>query len=100
EPDVARRARRLVTLGLVVARDVRAQGPLARARARRLVVGDAVRRHEQRRDRVDDRRLARTDVARQERVTTVEVERPHALVERAPVEHLEPLEAEALPGVE
>src|SRR5690606_30285757 len=99
QPHVARRAGRLVALGLVVARDVRPERPLARPGAGGLVVGDAVRRHEQRRHGVDDRRLARADVPREERVAPVEVERPHALVERAPVEHLEPFEPEAGPGV-
>ncbi len=93
QAHVARRARRLVALRLVVPRDVRPQRPLARARPGRLVVRDPVRRHEQRRDRVDDGRLARADVAR-EGVAPVEVERPHPLVEGAPVEHLEALEPE------
>ena len=78
----------------VVAAHVGAQTALLRARVRRLVVGDAARRHEQRDDGVDERRFARADIAREQRRRAREVERPDLAVERAPVVDLEPREAE------
>ncbi len=89
-----RRASALVALGLVVAQHVGAQRALARFGPRGLVVGDAVRRHQQRRHRVHQRRLARADVAGQQCVAPVELQRPNPRVEGAPVQHLQPLQTE------
>ncbi len=92
-------ASHLIALALVVAHHVGAQGPLLGLRSRCLVVGYAVRWHEQSGEGIDQGRLARTDVARQQTVATVEWQPPHPLVERAPVQHLQPLQAEAHPAV-
>jgi hypothetical protein len=89
----SRRAADLVALGLVVAEDVGAQRPLATVGTRRLVVGDALRRHQQGGHRIDQRRLARPDVAGEQRVLAARVERPHARVESAPVEDFQALQA-------
>ena len=91
----ATRATELAALRLVVPEHVRAQRSLARVGAGGLVVGDAVRRHEQRRHRIDQRGLARADIAGEQRVAAVGAQRPDAAVERAPVEHLEPLQPKA-----
>ena len=95
QADGPRRAGRLVALRLVVPGDVGAQGALARLRARSLVVADAVRRQQERGDRVDDGRLARADVTGEQGVAPLELEAPRVAVEGAPVEDLEALEAEA-----
>jgi hypothetical protein len=94
-----RRAADLVALRLVVAEDVRAQRPFAAVGPGGLVVGDALRRHQQRRHRIDQRRFARADVTGQEGIPALRIERPHTPVESAPVEHFEPLQAEAREGV-
>jgi hypothetical protein len=88
------RTAEFVALGLVVTENVRAQRPLAAVGAGRLVVGDALRRHQQRRHRIDQRRLARADVAGQQGVPALRTERPHPPVECSPVEHFETLQAE------
>ena len=88
-------ARHLIALALVVAQHVGPQGALAGICPGRLVVGHAMRRHEQGRDGIDQRGLARTDVAREQAIAPVELMAPHALVEGAPVEHFQPLQTKA-----
>src|SRR5690606_36343855 len=56
--DGLRGKTRFAALGLVVAEHVGLERALARLRAGGLVVRDPLRRHEQRRQRVDQRRLA------------------------------------------
>ena len=90
-----RRAADLVALGLVVAEHVGAQRALAAVGAGSLVVGDALRRHEQRRHRIDQGRLARADVAGQQCILALRMERPDAAIEGSPVEHFEALQPEA-----
>jgi hypothetical protein len=65
-------ARHLVALALVVAQHVGAQRALAGIRPGRLVVGHALRRHQQGGDGIDQRGLARTDVAGEQAVAAVE----------------------------
>ena len=89
------RAALLVALGLVVAQHIRAQRALARVGPGGLVVGDALGRYEQRGDRIDQGRLARADVAGQQRVAAVGAQRPDTGIKGAPVEDLEPLQAKA-----
>ena len=89
----------LVALGLVVAEHVGAQRAFPHLGARGLVVGDPVGRQQKRGDRVHDGGLARPDVAGQQRVPGVRVQRPDLLVERAPVVQLQPDEPEAAEGL-
>ena len=84
---------------LVVAEHVGPQRPLPGLGPGRLVVGHPVRRHQQGGDGVDQGRLAGTDLARQQPVAAIEGHHPGALVEGAPVEHLEPLQPEPGPRV-
>ena len=63
----------LIALRLVVAQHVRSQRALARVGPGRLVVGDALRRHQQRGDGIDQRGFAGTDVARQQAVAATEL---------------------------
>lgn len=86
---------RVVALGLVVTEHVRTQVTLTGLGSGGLVVGDAVRGHQQCGERVDECRLARADVAGQQAVLAVQLERPHPLIERSPVEHLKLLQPEA-----
>ncbi|EXI77474.1 MAG: hypothetical protein AW10_03663 [Candidatus Accumulibacter appositus] len=88
-----RRTADFVALGLVVPEHVGAQGPLAAVGTGSLVVGDALCRHQQGGHRIDQRRLARTDVAGEQRVLPARIERPHAPVESAPVENFQALQA-------
>ena len=92
-------ARDLVALALVVAQHVGAQGPLAGIRPGRLVVGHAMRRHQQSGDGIDQRGLARADVAREQAVAPVELVAPDTLVEGAPVQNFQPLQPKAHPAV-
>ena len=85
----------IVAFRLVVAEDAGAQRPLAAAGPRRPVVGGPMRRHEEGGDRVDEGRLAGADVAGEEVVAAIELEGPDPPVERAPVEDLQAVEAEA-----
>ena len=89
----------LVAFGLVVAEHVRAQRPFPGVRARGLVVGNPVGRQQQRGDRVDDGGLPGPDVAGQQRVLRVRVQRPDALVERAPVIQFQAGQPEAAEGL-
>ena len=95
QPDRPGGAGDLVALRLVEAEDVRAERPLPGLRARRLVVGNAVGRQQQRGDRVHDRGLARADVAGEQRGPRVRVQRPDVLVESAPVVQLKAGQAES-----
>ena len=99
QAERARGAGDLVALGLVVAEHVGAQAALAGVGAGGLVVGDAVGGDEQRGDRIDQGGLARADVAGEQPVAAVELQRPHVAVEGAPVEHLQALQAKAGEGV-
>ena len=92
-------ARHLVALRLVVPQHVGAQRALLGIRACGLVVGDALRRHQQRGDCIDQRGLARADVAGQQHVLAHGIERPDAGVEGAPVEQLQALQAKTRQGV-
>ena len=89
--DAAERA----AFGLVVAQNVGAQRAFPAPGASRLVVGRALRRHQQRGDRVHECGLPRADVAGEQAVAPVRLQGPHAPVERAPVEHLETMQAVA-----
>ena len=89
----------LVALGLVVAEHVRAQRPLSGVRAGGLVVRNPVGRQQQRGDRIDDGGLPGTDVAGQQRVARVRVQRPDALVECAPVVQFQAGQPEAAEGL-
>ncbi len=89
----------LVALALVVAQHVGAQAALAGIGPGGLVVGHALRRHQQRGDGIDQGRFARTDVAREQAVAAIELVAPDTLVEGAPIEHLQPLQPEAHPAV-
>ena len=51
--------------------------------------------HQQRGDGIDQRRFARADVAGEQGVVAVELQRPDAAVEGAPVEHLQAMQAKA-----
>ena len=80
---------------LVVAQHIAAQRAFAGIGAGGLVVGHAVGRHQQRGHGVDQGRLARADVARQQGVAALGAQRPHAAVEGAPVVDLQPLQPKA-----
>ncbi len=97
QPFGAGASRRLVALGFVVAFDVGAQGALTGIGAGGLVVGGLVRWHQQRGQRVDDGRLARADVAGEQRGVGAGGEPPHLIVEGAPVVDLGVLQAIAGP---
>jgi len=68
-----------------MAQNIGTQAAFLGIRAGRLVVGDAMGRHQQGRDRVDQRRFAGTDVAGQQGVAAVEIQCPDPAVESAPV---------------
>src|SRR5262245_27067782 len=84
----------LVAFGLVVTQHIRAQRAFSGLGARGLVVRDPVCRHQQCRHRVDERGLAGADIPGEQGVVSVQVECPHATVERAPVEDLKAVQAE------
>ena len=90
-----RRQPRLAALRLVMTEHVGPQIAFAHVRAGRLVECDLLGRDQQARDGIDERRLARADVAGQERVVTAEVEAPDLPVEGAPVQDLDGVEAHA-----
>jgi hypothetical protein len=90
-----RRPGNFIALGLVMAEHIGTQRTLFRIRPGRLVVGDALGGNEQRGDGIDQRRFARADIAGQQRIFAIELHRPDALVEGAPVEHFQPVQAEA-----
>ena len=91
----ARRTARVAAFGLVVAEDIGAQRAFPALGTGRLVVGDPLRRHQQRGDRVHEGGLPRADVAREQAVPATRLQRPHPPVERAPVEHLQTMQAVA-----
>ena len=78
--------------------DVRAQGAFLGLGAGGLVVGGLVGRHQQRGERVDDRRLAGADVTGQQRGLGAGSEPPDLGVERAPVQDLRVLQPVAGPS--
>src|SRR5690606_9796576 len=80
---------------LVMAQHVRAQRSLACFRTSRLVVGNPLSRNQQRCYRIDERRFARADVARQQRIMAVGTKLPHAAVKCPPIEDLQPGKPEA-----
>jgi hypothetical protein len=80
---------------LVEAAHVRHQRAFLLLRAGRLVVLDPVGGQQQGGDGVHHRRLPRADVTGEEAVGAVQPERPHALVEGAPVEQLQTVQPEA-----
>ncbi len=92
-------ARDLVALAFVVAQHVGAQGALAGIGPSGLVVGHALRGHQQRGDGIDQGRFARADVAREQAVAAIELVAPDALIEGAPIEHLQPLQPKAHPAL-
>ena len=96
QADSSRSSCRLNALGLVVALDVGAKGPLLGVRACGLVVGDPVGGHEQCRECVNEGRLPRADVTCEQRGLSSRRQAPHLTVEGAPVEHLKVLQA--VPG--
>ena len=97
--DRLRRTADLVAFGLVVAQHVGAQRTFLGFGAGRLVVGDSVGGHQQGGDGVDDGGLARPDVAGEQGVVAAEIQAPDVLIEGAPIEQLEPVEAEPGDGV-
>jgi hypothetical protein len=97
QPDRPGRAGALVALRLVVAFHVAAEGALLALRPRRLVVRDPVRGQQQGGERVDERRLPAADVTGEQRGVAAERQPPHPLVERAPVEQLDLVEAVSRP---
>ena len=99
QAERARGAGDLVALGFVVAEHVGAQAALAGVGAGGLVVGDAVGGDQQGGDGVDQGGFARADVAGEQPVAAVELQRPYVAVEGAPVEHLQALQAKAGQGV-
>ena len=82
-----------------MAQYIRAQGALFGISAGRLVVGNALGRHQQGRDGINQRRFARADVAGQQGVFTGQIKCPDFFVKSAPVEDLKPHEAKAREGV-
>jgi hypothetical protein len=92
QPLGAGPSRGLVSLGLVVAFDVRAQRAFLGVRAGGLVVGGLVGWHQQRGERVDDRGLAGADVTGQQSGLSARTEPPDLAVERAPVQDLRVLQ--------
>lgn len=80
---------------LVEAAHVRHQRAFLLLRAGCFVVLDLVRRQQQGGDCVDDGGLAGADVAREEAVGAVQPERPHTLMERAPVQQLQTVQPES-----
>ena len=89
----------LVALGFVMPQHIRAQRAFPRVSACRLVVGNALGRHQQRRHGIDQRGLARANVARQQTVSAAQLQRPDALVKGAPVKDLQPAQAKTGQGV-
>ena len=87
--DGPRSARLLVVFGLIVAQHVRAKVAFASLGTGRLVVRDPVGWHQQGGHCVDECGLAGPDVPCEESVASTDVERPHALIEGAPVVDLE-----------
>ena len=78
-----------------MSKDVGTQGALAQLGARGLVVGDLLRRNQQRGDGVDQGRFARTNVSRQQGIIAAGQQRPHAAMKGAPVVKLQPVQAKA-----
>ena len=77
--------------------NVRIQRTLASLGARGLVVGDPARGDEQRRQCIDQSRLAGTDVTGEQRILAIGCDAPDVRVERAPVQDLEAREAKVGP---
>jgi hypothetical protein len=92
--DLPRGEAGVATLGLVDAEHITAGGALAGLGPGGAVVCGLLRGHEQRRQRVDERRLARADVPRDECVLAVALQGPDALVKRAPVVEFEAVKPE------
>src|SRR5262249_18386918 len=90
---------RLAALRLVMAEHVRSEVALASFGAGGLVESDLLRRHQQARDGIDECRFARADVAGEQRVVAAEVQPPDLLVEGAPVDNFDGVQAHAWPGV-
>ena len=86
-------------LALVLAANVGEEAALPPLGPRRLVVDDAVVRHQQGGHRIHQSGLAGADVAGQQRVAPGRIDTPDVTVEGAPIEHLEALQAEASGGV-
>ena len=78
---------------LVVAENIGSQHAFAVLRPRSLVIGNAVRRHQERSHGIHQGRFAGADVSGHETIPTTELQRPDALVECAPIEHLEAMQA-------
>src|SRR5436309_2908044 len=78
----------------MVTEHIAAQRALARLGTRGLVVGDPLGWNQERRDAIDQRGLAGADVAGEQAVVAVELERPDAVVECTPVVHLKARKAE------
>ena len=89
----------LIAFGFVMPQYVGAQRPLFAVRACSLVVGDAVGRHQQGGDGINQGGLARSNIAREQAVLAVELQRPHPAVEGAPVEHFQPGQPKTRQGV-
>ncbi len=89
------RAGDFVALRLVVPEHVGAQRALPAVRARSLVVGDAVGGHQQGGDRIHQGGFARADIAGEQTVPAIQLQRPHAAVEGSPVEYLQAAQAKA-----
>ncbi|OQA09073.1 MAG: hypothetical protein BWY66_00721 [bacterium ADurb.Bin374] len=94
-----RRKARLAPLGLVMAKHVGTQRALPEVGAGGLVVGDPVRGYEKRGHGIDERRFSRADIAGEQAVPAVQLQRPDLPVERAPVVDFEPLQPEACESV-
>ena len=89
ESDRLSRQAGLTALGLKMTQHVGPQVTLAHLGAGGLVVGDLMGWHDQRGNRIDERRLARADIAGQQCIGTIKVEPPDLAVEGTPVEHLD-----------
>ena len=88
----------LVSLRLVMPQHVGAQRTLARVGSGGLVVGDALCGHQKRGDGIHQSGLTRPDVAGQQAVAAMQVQRPDPLIERAPVENFQPGETKTCKG--